>query len=409
MKKHVFSQKGVFLGLIILISIASCNSKQSIEIPDLLYADGKVMVSLKDDYELGNGEVSALINKLIDCSDQFMDLGPFSVMQKDVIPPSGDKHDYISQGPYWWPDTTKANGLPYIRRDGVVNPERSKFSDRQNLHDLIRTTEILSQAYFFTNDEKYAAKASELLKVWFIDDATRMNPNLEFGQGIPGRTEGRGIGIIETRHIGSIADVATLISSSESWDAKDNDALKSWAGAYLDWLLHSEKGMKESTEKNNHGTWYDVQAMSLALFTGQDSIAHRIAGQAKSLRLDGHIMQDGSQPKELVRTKSFNYSVMNLQGMFYIAHLAEKVNVDLWKYKNNEGADLETALRFLIPASIGKKEWEYEQISPIHPESLKFHLFLATKRYNEKYLEIASQIESPNDEMGCEEVGMYFY
>src|SRR5512142_174353 len=49
--------------------------------------------------------------------------GPFSVIQKSRVPPSGDKHDYLSFGPYWWPDPKKPNGLPYIRRDGEVNPE----------------------------------------------------------------------------------------------------------------------------------------------------------------------------------------------------------------------------------------------------------------------------------------------
>ncbi len=409
MINYLSIQRSVLFTCLILITLGCSKSKQDIEIPNLLYADGKVLVSLRNDFETGNPEVNALIGKLIDCADQSMDLAPFSVMQKDVVPPSGDKHDYISQGPYWWPDTTKADGLPYIRRDGVVNPERSKFSDRQNLHDLIQISETLSKAYFFTKDEKYAARASELLKVWFIDDATRMNPNLEYGQGIPGRTEGRGIGIIETRHIGKIADVATLIQDSEAWGKKEEDALKSWCTAYLDWLLHSKKGIKEGTEKNNHGTWYDVQAISLALFTGQDSIAHRIAEQAKGLRMESHIMQDGSQPRELARTKSYNYSVMNLQGLFQLAFLADKVNVDLWHYKNSQGASLEDALRFLIPAALGKKDWEYEQISPIHPDGLKFHLFLATKKYNENYLMIANQIASPNNEMGCEEVGVYFY
>ena len=123
-----------------------------------------------------------------------MDKGPYSVMDKDIIPPSGDKHDYISQGPYWWPDTTKPDGLPYIRRDGVVNPEREKFTDRRNLSNLLEATDFLSKAYYFSEDEKYATKIIELLQVWFLNDATKMNPHLEYGQGIPGITEGRGIG-----------------------------------------------------------------------------------------------------------------------------------------------------------------------------------------------------------------------
>src|SRR5262245_17435085 len=44
---------------------------------------------------------------------------PISVTQKSaLLPPTNDKHDYFSLSPYWWPDPSKPDGLPYIRRDG---------------------------------------------------------------------------------------------------------------------------------------------------------------------------------------------------------------------------------------------------------------------------------------------------
>ena len=313
------------------LGLYQCKEKHppSMDIPDLLYADSEIMVQMKKDFLDGSPDVVSLISRVISCADEMIDAEPFSVMNKGIVPPSGDKHDYISQGPYWWPDTAKPDGLPYIRRDGVVNPERDKFTDRQNLRDLIDATELLSKAYFFTEDEKYAQKAASLLEVWFIDDATKMNPNLEYGQGIPGITEGRGIGIIETSSIGKIADAVKLIRASTAWDNQKDEQLTQWCLEYLDWLLTSEKGKKESIHPNNHGTWYDVQAMSLAIFTGQDSIASALANRAKTFRIDAHIMEDGSQPKELARTVSFNYSAMNLRGLFHIAYLADKLGIDL--------------------------------------------------------------------------------
>src|SRR5205823_7105303 len=58
-----------------------------------------------------------------------MRAGPWSVMDKTRVAPSGDKHDYVSYAPYWWPDSTKPNGLPYIQRDGLVNPESRDDTD----------------------------------------------------------------------------------------------------------------------------------------------------------------------------------------------------------------------------------------------------------------------------------------
>lgn len=409
--KYPNPKYSLILLIISLIFKTGCEEKENpaTAIPDLLYADGTLMQQTQVHYQTGEEEVAALIGRLVTCADVMLELGPYSVMDKSIIPPSGDKHDYISQGPYWWPDSTKEDGLPYIRRDGVVNPERAKFTDRQNLHDLIEASELLSKAYFFTNDEKYASKTSNLLKTWFIDESTKMNPNLEYGQGIPGITEGRGIGIIETRSIGKITDTIALIRNSESWNTELEDGMQKWFAAYLDWLINSEKGKKESVHPNNHGTWYDVQAISLALFTEQDSLAKSIAERAKKNRLDEHIMADGSQPRELARTVSFNYSAMNLAGLFHLAYLSQKVGVDLWHYENTNGAGLEDALRFLIPAAVGQKAWEYEQIRAIDGGALKFHLFLATKIYNSDYLQIANKLPEAQEQMDCDEVGLYFY
>ena len=398
----------IFLPITILMIACDERNHHSSEPPPLLYADGELMLQLKNDFIDGKKDIMPLINKLNSCANDLLDVGPFSVMQKGIVPPSGDKHDYISQGPYWWPDTTMADGLPYIRRDGLVNPERAKFSDRQNLHDLIEATELLSKGYFFSDDEKYAIKTADLLQSWFISNDTKMNPNLEYGQGIPGITKGRGIGIIETRTIGKIADAVVLIRNSPAWNDTLDNGMVRWFKEYLNWLLESEKGTKESVHPNNHGTWYDVQAMSLAIFTGQDSIATAIAERAKSWRFDAHIMKDGSQPEELARTVSFNYSAMNLQGLFQLAYLSKKVGVDLWNYKNSQGATLEDALKFLIPTAIGKEEWAYEQIKPINPGALTFHLFLASKLFDSEYMKIANMLPQ-NDSMDCQDVNLYFY
>jgi hypothetical protein len=401
--------KIALIGVVIMATILACTSPiRETEAPELLFADGQLMQSLKQDFLKEDPEVTPLIETLLRCAEEVLDEGPFSVMDKGIVPPSGDRHDYISQGPYWWPDTTKEDGLPYIRRDGVVNPERDKFTDRQNLRNVVQFSDMLSKAFYFSGDEKYAEKAIELMTVWFVDEATRMNPNLEFGQGIPGITEGRGIGIIETSQLGRIADIVTFLGASASWNGKMDEAIKSWAADYLHWLQTSEKGKKESIHPNNHGTWYDVQSIALALYTDQDSLAKSMVERAKELRFEKHLKSDGSQPEELARTKSFNYSVMNLRGLFLLAYLAEKVDVDLWNYKNTEGATLENGLRFLIPPALGRQDWKYEQITPINSGPLKFHLFLATKRYNTQYLEIAGQLPV-SEEMSCDEVNIYFY
>src|SRR3989449_7367940 len=211
--------------------------------------------------------------------------GPFSIVNKDVVPPSGDKHDYMSQAPYFWPDPRSANGLPYIRRDGERNPEINKITDHRSLDQIEASVETLALAYYFKGDERYATKAVQLLRAFFLDPATRMNPNLQYAQFIPGVNTGRGIGLIETRGLTHVVDAIGLLAGSKSLTEADQRGLQDWFGKFLQWMQESKNGREEAAAKNNHGTYYDVQVVSFPLFLGQRDLAVRVLQQAQPKRI----------------------------------------------------------------------------------------------------------------------------
>src|SRR5882762_8795486 len=175
----------------------------------------------------------------------------------------------MSQAPYFWPDPKKPNGLPYIRRDGERNPEINKISDHRTMDQMVSGVRALALAYYFKGNEEYAAKATQLLRAWFLDPATRMNPNLQYAQGIPGVNTGRGIGLIETRGLADVVDSIGLLAGSKSWTKDDQRGLEDWYAKFLQWMLESKNGGEENAAKNNHGTYYDVQTTSFALFLGK--------------------------------------------------------------------------------------------------------------------------------------------
>ena len=321
----------------------------------------------------GDEVAKKALKKLITDADKALAAAPPSVMDKGKVPPSGDKHDYMSIAPYYWPNPASKDGLPYQRKDGKVNPE----SRDEAANDTLRAREVgtivesLALGYYVTREEKYAEHAAKVLRTWFLDPATKMNPNFRFAQAVPGVNDGRGTGILEARELAQAADAASLLAGSIHWPAADQKALDEWGNIYLDWLLKSKNGQDEHAAKNNHGTWYDVQSAHWALILGRKDKAREICLAAGPGRIGVQIQADGKQPLELARTTSFGYSCFNLRALATLAGLSEHAGFDLWHYKTSDGRSIRTALDFLVPY-LGKnpKPWTMQQIHESKPEEV---------------------------------------
>jgi len=319
--------------------------------------------------KIKNGE--STYKALIRNAEKEMDRYIVPVTEKTIIAASGDKHDYVSMGPYWWPDESKPDGIPYIRKDGQRNPEIQKL-DRYKIDGLIKNVRALSYAYYFSGDEKYADKATESLKIWFLNEKTKMNPNMNYGQMIPGRNEGKGRaeGIIDTYSFVELVDCIKILSASKSMKSKDYEAFKQWFSDYLDWLLNSEIGLDESSAKNNHGLAYDVQVVAYAVFTDRTDVALNIINGFAKNRLFKQIEPDGSQPLELARTIALHYSIFNIEHAMDMCDLAKVNGVDLFNAESEDSRSISKAMDY-IRVYLGKpqadfpykqiKEWDLNQ------------------------------------------------
>jgi hypothetical protein len=243
-----------------------------------------------------------------------------------------------------------------------VNPASRDRSDYKAFVQVSTAIETLGLAYWFTRDERYARQAARLARVWFLDPATRMNPHLQHAQAIPGLTDGRGIGIIESRQLISVNEGLALLAGSSVWTAADRAAYQSWLAAFYEWLTTSPNGRDEQREHNNHGTWYDVQAAHLALVLGRPAEAKTILTEGLTRRLAQQVQPDGAQPLELARTKSLNYSLFNLEALFACAQLGGHVGVDWWAYATPDGRSLHAALAYLAPYADPAKPWPKQDL-----------------------------------------------
>jgi len=317
----------------------------------------------------GDPAIQPAIDKLRSDVDSALAFEPVTVMSKELVPPSGDKHDYMSMGPYWWPNPDTPNGLPYIRKDGEVNPEGESL-DRGKQGRMMSAVGSLALGWHFFDDENAAEHGARLLRAWFLDHETRMNPHLEFGQSIPGICDGRGIGIIDTAGYSSLIEAIGLLDHSGAITDMDRSDLLMWMKAYRDWLVTSGTGRDEALKTNNHGTWYDAQVCALSLYTGDPRIVHKVAEEAKGYRIEAQIAPEGSQPHELARTKSLSYTAMNTSAFLNLARYADHADVDLWNFETPDGRSIRKAVDFLVPYVVDGERWTWQQIADFDKATL---------------------------------------
>lgn len=328
-----------------------------------------------------SNKLNLAIQKLLKESDKaLIDKKIYSVATKKQTPPSGDKHAYMSLAPYWFPDSSKADGLPYIRKDGQRNPEAKLYQDNTQLNKMCKQVMYLSLAFSISEKTAYAQKATQLLQVWFLDSATRMNPNLNYAQAIKGRSDGRGSGIVDARAFIELLDAVELLRANKALDDSVYNGLKVWFKDYFTWLKDSPNGKDERNAKNNHGTWFVAQFARVALFVGEKELALMELLKLRE-RIAWQIEPDGKQPLELVRTKSLSYSLFNLEAYTKAFLQADKLGLDLWNYETADGRSFKKALDYVLPYAMNPETWPEKQISKVDREDLYAMLRILVKQY----------------------------
>lgn len=273
----------------------------------------------------------------------------------------GGKHDYFSEGDYWWPDPKNPGG-PYIRRDGFSNPANFN-SDREALIRLSLQVPALTAAWLITREMRYARHAALHLRAWFLDPATRMNPSLTYAQAIYGITPGRGIGIIDTLHLIEVTRAARHLERAGVFMSAEVNRLKDWFTEYLDWMQSSKNGKEEEAAKNNHGTCWVAQATAFAAFTGNREAMDLCRNRFKDALLPTQLAPNGSFPLELARTKPYSYSLFNLDVLAIVCQIAsseDKSDDDLWQFQLPDGDRYKKAVDFMYPYIKDKSQWPYK-------------------------------------------------
>jgi hypothetical protein len=312
----------------------------------------------------------------------------------------GNPNDFYSEGDYWWPDEKNPNG-PYIRKDGLTNP--ANFTKHREA--LIRFSQIsgaLASAYVLTNDQKYADKLALHLKAWFVNQDTKMNPNLMFAQAVKGVATGRGIGIIDTVHLVEVTKAIHAIENSSALSKGELEAIKLWFRNYLNWLTTHEYGISERDNGNNHSVCWTMQVAAFADLIQDTKTMDFCRNFYKTTLLPNQMDKDGSFPLELKRTKPYGYSLFNLDAMSSICQILSNKQDNLFAYTTEDGRNLELGLKFISPYIENKSLWPFQQDVmywdewPVRQSSFLFGgLAYKNKKYIELWKSLKANVTTP--------------
>jgi hypothetical protein len=296
--------------------------------------------------------------RILKAADAYLPLKPVTITSFRSDRSPGGVHDFFSQADYFWPNPKDPNG-PYINRDGQSNPDN--FNEhRRVMVALSIQMPALTAAWLLTGERRFGDHACDHLRAWFISPATRMNPNLEFSQGVHGVSTGRSYGIIDTLHLVEVARAAGLVAA-EVLSKDEMMALKDWFHDYLQWMKTSDKGKQERDALNNHATCWALQASEFARLIGDSETRDQIHRQYTDVLLPGQLGLDGSFPKELARTKPYSYSIFNFDVMASLCQSLKGVEQNLLTFKLADGRGLCKAAEFLYPYLKDKSTWPYRK------------------------------------------------
>jgi hypothetical protein len=327
-------------------------------------------------------------NRILDASARYLSQSPLTITAFPATRSAGGLHDFYSQADYFRPNPKDPNG-PYINRDGQSNPQN--FDEHRKLMIALSIQmPALTAAWLLTGDGCCGKKACAHLRAWFISPDTRMNPNLQYAQAVQGVSTGRSYGIIDTLHLVEVARAASFLIPG-MLGSRDSAAVKNWFASYLDWLSHSEPGIKERDTTNNHAFGWALQAAEFARLAGNDMARAQVYQLYRETLLPNQMDPTGSFPRELARTKPYSYSIFNFDVMAALCQSLKGLAPDPLTFHLADGRGLCQAAEFIYPYLKDKSGWkwakdvEHFNALPVRSPGL---LFSGIACHEQKYIDL---------------------
>jgi hypothetical protein len=226
---------------------------------------------------------------------------------------------FKSRGTYW--EKGMQQGMIYWdgaeRPDSAIEPEQHTnyhaSTDRARAYHVHLDMATLALAYYYTNDERYAAKAVDFVVAWFVDPTTSLKPHLNNSCNEKKGLNGQGAPCtIEMRDLTWVLDALACLRGSTAFEARAAVGLHAWCTSYGDWLDGGHPYLeKERRLNNNHRWYYWLQRIAIARCAGDDLAAVgamlRKHLDEPSFNIGDAVNVLGIMPKEAARERSLHY------------------------------------------------------------------------------------------------------
>jgi hypothetical protein len=328
-------------------------------------------------------------------ADRRMKEGPWTVTADRPKGVELDVHDYYSEAPYYWPNPDNPAG-PYIRKDGQTNPARFT-ANRTALASMSDAVLSLGAAAFLLDNPAYGQRAAAYIRTWFLNPKTRMNPNLDYAQSLPGVNSGMGAGVIDGRPLLRAIQGMEFLAQTPYWQPAEQAGVRRWFEEYLHWMIASRNAIAEKKSGNNHASWWTAQVAAVASFV-EDSRAEQLAfNYYRDRILPRQILANGSAPREERRVRSLTLSAFNLEAFSLVCRMAQmhggNGTADLWNFRARNGASISKMIDYLSPYLADPKKWSTEPSVEIPPDSLTFLAFAGMGLKKTEYLDLFRKLE----------------
>ena len=341
----------------------------------------------------------AALARLKKTADEILEKPTLKVIDIKLPRPSGNPHDYVSIAPYRWPNPDTPDGLPWIPRDGYVNPATRTGIGPGGVYSRIHT---LALAAFYFGDNGYSEYANRQLYDWFINPETKMNPHARYAQALPGINEGRPSGLIDFSSSFRLFDGLGVLDSLGLLDKEINEGVKAWFVEFVNWILTDEYGLTIHNGIGNHCSWLEANLLVSAIYTERPQLVKKICSTAYWRIVKKFIEPDGSQPEELHRTKCMGYTYYGLWPLHIIGSIAERLGyTEYWSVDEERGnCVLRQAVDFIYPYVKNPESFPYQELHPDKQgNSMAQALLIVHKRFpSEGYAERAAEFFDPSGE-----------